>query len=29
MARLNAIESRQNILNGKLSSILATVDANT
>jgi hypothetical protein len=29
MARLNAIESRQNILDGKLSSVLATVDANT
>jgi hypothetical protein len=28
-ARLNAIESRQNILDGKLSSVLATVDANT
>jgi hypothetical protein len=27
--RLNAIESRQNILHGKLSSVLATVDANT
>jgi hypothetical protein len=27
--RLNAIESRQNILDGKLSSILATIDANT
>jgi hypothetical protein len=29
MARLNGIESRQNILDGKLSSVLATVDANT
>jgi hypothetical protein len=28
-ARLNAIESRQNILDGKLSLVLATVDANT
>jgi hypothetical protein len=28
-ARLNAIESRQNILHGKLSSVLATVDTNT
>jgi hypothetical protein len=28
-ARLNGIESRQNILDGKLSSVLATVDANT
>jgi hypothetical protein len=28
-ARLNAIESRQNILDRKLSSVLATVDANT
>jgi hypothetical protein len=28
-ARLNAIESRQNILDGKLSSVLATIDANT
>jgi hypothetical protein len=28
-ARLNAIERRQNILDGKLSSVLATVDANT
>jgi hypothetical protein len=28
-ARLNAIESRQNILHGKLSSVLATVNANT
>jgi hypothetical protein len=27
--RLNAIESRQNILDGKLSSVLATIDANT
>jgi hypothetical protein len=27
--RLNAIESRKNILHGKLSSVLATVDANT
>jgi hypothetical protein len=27
--RLNTIESRQNILHGKLSSVLATVDANT
>jgi hypothetical protein len=29
MARLNAIESRQNILDGKLSSVLATIDTNT
>jgi hypothetical protein len=29
MARLNTIESRQNILDGKLSSVLAIVDANT
>jgi hypothetical protein len=28
-ARLNAIESRQNIMHGKLSSVLATIDANT
>jgi hypothetical protein len=28
-ARLNAIESWQNILDGKLSSVLATIDANT
>jgi hypothetical protein len=28
-ARLNAIESRQNILHGKLSLILATIDTNT
>jgi hypothetical protein len=28
-ARLNAIESWQNILHGKLSSVLATIDANT
>jgi hypothetical protein len=28
-ARLNTIESRQNILDGKLSSVLVTVDANT
>jgi hypothetical protein len=29
MTRLNVIESRQNILHGKLSSVLATVDAKT
>jgi hypothetical protein len=28
-ARLNAIESRQDILDGKMSSVLAKVDANT
>jgi hypothetical protein len=29
MARLNTIESWQNIMDGKLSSVLVTVDANT
>lgn len=28
-ARLNTIENRQNIMDGKLSSVLTTVDANT
>jgi hypothetical protein len=29
MARINAIENWQNILDGNMSSVLATVDANT